>query len=72
MPDLLGGNASDLSEGPKSHGRHFMSSAFDIAGQTAVVTGGGRGLGLGITTALLDAGVAVHVLSRRPPDERII
>ncbi|WP_341730062.1 SDR family oxidoreductase [Brooklawnia sp.] len=49
-----------------------MSSAFDIAGQTAVVTGGGRGLGLGITTALLDAGVAVHVLSRRPPDERII
>ena len=49
-----------------------MNSAFDISGLTAVITGGGRGLGLGITTALLDAGVDVHVISRRPPDESVV
>jgi 2-deoxy-D-gluconate 3-dehydrogenase len=37
---------------------------FDLTGQTAAVTGGGRGLGLGITTALLDAGADVVVLGR--------
>jgi len=41
-----------------------MSSPFDLTGSTAVVTGGGRGLGLGISTALLDAGADVVVLSR--------
>lgn len=49
-----------------------MNSAFDISGQVAVVTGGGRGLGLGITTALLDAGVDVHLISRRPPEVAIV
>jgi 2-dehydro-3-deoxy-D-gluconate 5-dehydrogenase len=37
---------------------------FDLTGQTAAVTGGGRGLGLGITTALLDAGADVVVFGR--------
>ncbi|WIY82544.1 SDR family oxidoreductase [Propionimicrobium sp. PCR01-08-3] len=49
-----------------------MASAFDVSGLTAVVTGGGRGLGLGITSALLDAGVDVHVISRRPPLDEVI
>lgn len=41
-----------------------MSTAFDLTGRTAVVTGGGRGLGHGITTALLGAGADVVVLGR--------
>lgn len=38
---------------------------FSLAGRTAVVTGGGRGLGAGITAALLEAGADVVVLARR-------
>ena len=41
-----------------------MSTAFDLTGRTAAVTGGGRGLGLGVSTALLDAGADVVVLGR--------
>jgi len=41
-----------------------MSSPFDLTGKTAVVTGGGRGLGLGISNALLDAGADVIVFGR--------
>ena len=41
------------------------STPFDLTGQTAVVTGGGRGLGLGITRALLEAGADVVVLARQ-------
>ena len=41
-----------------------MSSPFDLTGRTAVVTGGGRGLGLGISTAMLTAGADVIVLGR--------
>jgi 2-deoxy-D-gluconate 3-dehydrogenase len=41
-----------------------VSSPFDLAGKTAVVTGGGRGLGLGISTALLEAGADVIVFAR--------
>jgi 2-deoxy-D-gluconate 3-dehydrogenase len=43
-----------------------MSAPFDLAGRTAVVTGGGRGLGLGISTALLEAGADVIVFGRSP------
>ena len=39
-------------------------SAFDLTGQVAAVTGGGRGLGSGITRALLDAGADVVVFGR--------
>ena len=47
-----------------------MTSMFSLDGRTAVVTGGGRGLGLGISKALLDAGSDVVVLSRGGvPDE---
>ncbi|WP_421734306.1 glucose 1-dehydrogenase [Cellulomonas sp.] len=41
-----------------------MSSPFDLHGKTAAVTGGGRGLGLGISTALLEAGADVIVFGR--------
>jgi 2-dehydro-3-deoxy-D-gluconate 5-dehydrogenase len=42
-----------------------MSTPFDLTGKTAAVTGGGRGLGLGISTALLEAGADVVVLGRK-------
>ena len=41
-----------------------MSAPFDLSGKTAVITGGGRGLGLGISYALLDAGADVIVFGR--------
>jgi 2-dehydro-3-deoxy-D-gluconate 5-dehydrogenase len=43
-----------------------MSAPFDLSGSTAVVTGGGRGLGLGISQALLEAGADVIVFGRNP------
>ena len=47
-----------------------MSNAFDLTGKTAAVTGGGRGLGLGISQALLVAGADVIVFGRSGiPDE---
>jgi 2-dehydro-3-deoxy-D-gluconate 5-dehydrogenase len=47
-----------------------MSTPFDLAGKTAAVTGGGRGLGLGISNALLEAGANVIVFGRTGvPDE---
>ncbi|WP_062208373.1 SDR family oxidoreductase [Demequina oxidasica] len=42
-----------------------MSTAFDLTGRTALITGGGRGLGAGITRAMLDAGADVIVYGRR-------
>ena len=43
-----------------------MNTPFDLSGKTAVVTGGGRGLGLGISNALLEAGADVIVFGRNP------
>jgi len=43
-----------------------MSSPFDLHGRTAAVTGGGRGLGLGISRALLEAGADVIIFGRNP------
>ena len=47
-----------------------MSTPFDLTGRTALVTGGGRGLGAGITRAMLDAGADVIVYGRSElPDD---
>lgn len=50
----------------------MSSNPFDLSDRTAVVTGGGRGLGLGISRALLGAGADVIVLGRSAlPDELV-
>ncbi len=41
---------------------------FDVAGKTAVVTGGGRGIGLMIAGGLVRAGVRVLIASRKAAD----
>ncbi|MEA4934913.1 MAG: SDR family NAD(P)-dependent oxidoreductase [Lawsonibacter sp.] len=44
-----------------------LSHWYDLAGQTAVITGGASGLGLAITRCLVSAGARVVVLSGRSP-----
>ncbi len=45
-----------------------VSKLFDLAGQTALVTGGSRGLGLQIAEALGEAGAQVFLTSRKAAD----
>ncbi len=45
-----------------------MTGLFDVAGRTALVTGGSRGIGLMIATGLVDAGANVIVSSRKQAD----
>ncbi|MFI0373488.1 SDR family oxidoreductase [Actinomadura sp. 1N219] len=45
-----------------------MSLTLDLSGKTAVVTGGVRGVGAGISRALLDAGADVVAVARREPE----
>lgn len=48
------------------------SAGGDLSGRCAVVTGGGRGLGRGISEALVAAGADVVVLARQPvPDDLV-
>jgi NAD(P)-dependent dehydrogenase (short-subunit alcohol dehydrogenase family) len=44
-----------------------ISSLFDIAGKTAVITGGSRGIGLMIARGFVEAGVKVYISSRSAP-----
>ncbi|MEU6379371.1 SDR family oxidoreductase [Streptomyces sp. NPDC046909] len=48
-----------------------MASVIDLDGAVAVVTGGTRGVGGGITRALLEAGAEVVTCARRPPDKPV-
>lgn len=41
-----------------------MKNAFDLSGKTAVITGGNRGLGFGIATAMAQSGANVAILCR--------
>jgi len=45
-----------------------VAGLFDIAGKTALVTGGSRGIGLMIARGLLEAGASVIVSSRKAAD----
>lgn len=45
-----------------------MSEAIDLDGQVVIVTGGGRGVGRGISERFLDAGAQVVVCSRTRPE----
>ena len=42
---------------------------FELAGRTAIVTGGSRGIGSSIASMLAAQGVAVSICARTPPDE---
>lgn len=42
-----------------------MNYLFDLTGKTAIVTGGGRGIGLMIARGLHQAGAEVHLVSRK-------
>lgn len=48
-----------------------MASVIDLSGSVAVVTGGTRGVGAGITRALLEAGAEVVACARRPPGQPV-
>jgi NAD(P)-dependent dehydrogenase (short-subunit alcohol dehydrogenase family) len=45
---------------------------FDVAGKTALVTGGSRGIGLMIATGLVEAGARVIISSRKEQDLRAV
>ena len=45
-----------------------MKDPLDFGGRVAIVTGGARGVGLGITTRFLEAGAEVVVCGRTPPE----
>ncbi|MEE3328059.1 MAG: SDR family oxidoreductase [Myxococcota bacterium] len=49
-----------------------MEEAFDLSGQAVIVTGGGKGVGRGITERFLEAGAEVVICGRNEPDEPVI
>ncbi len=49
-----------------------MAIAIDLTGRVALVTGGARGVGRGVTRCLIDAGAHVVVCGRTEPDPGIL
>src|SRR3954471_24373316 len=47
---------------------HRVSDLFSLAGRTALVTGGSRGIGAAIATEFLNAGARVIVCARKAPE----
>jgi NAD(P)-dependent dehydrogenase (short-subunit alcohol dehydrogenase family) len=43
----------------------------DLRGKIAVITGGGQGIGLGISKVLLDSGVSLLIAQRTPPADEL-
>jgi NAD(P)-dependent dehydrogenase (short-subunit alcohol dehydrogenase family) len=48
-----------------------LAAIIDLSGSVTVVTGGTRGVGAGITRALLEAGAQVVTCARRAPDKPV-
>ena len=46
-----------------------MENPVDLSGKVAIVTGGGKGVGRGITERLLEAGATVVICGRSAPDQ---
>jgi NAD(P)-dependent dehydrogenase (short-subunit alcohol dehydrogenase family) len=45
-----------------------LKSAFDLTGQTALITGGGTGLGFGMARCFVSSGAKVVLVGRRKPE----
>jgi NAD(P)-dependent dehydrogenase (short-subunit alcohol dehydrogenase family) len=48
-----------------------MENPLDMSGQAVIVTGGGRGVGRGITQRFLEAGADVVICGRNEPEESV-
>ena len=46
-----------------------LNQTLDFSGQTVFVTGGGKGVGRGITVRFLEAGASVYICGRSEPEE---
>ena len=46
-----------------------MDDPFELSGKIVIVTGGGRGVGRGISERFLEAGAEVVICGRKEPDK---